>query len=69
MQILITYVAWVLLVKKLYEYFISYKDDDNKIKLLHIMLPKASAYVKNYDGIKKELDWNPFTVTHFSKPK
>ena len=37
--------------EKNYKYSISYKDDNNyKIKPLHIMLPKMSAYVKTYDG-------------------
>ena len=30
------------------ECFISYKSDDQKIKPLHIMLPKTSVYVKSY---------------------
>ena len=30
-------------VEKYYKYFIGYLDDDYKIKLLHIMLPKTSA--------------------------
>ena len=30
-----------------------------KIKLLHIILPKASAYVKNYDGQTK---WMYFLI-------
>ena len=33
---------------KLY-FFIGYKDDDHKTKLLRIMLPKTSAYVKSYE--------------------
>ena len=36
--------------EKNYKYFIGYKNDDHKIKPLHIMLPKTSAYVKSYDG-------------------
>ena len=41
--------------EKIYKYFIGYKDDDDdyKIKPLHIMLPKTSAYVKHYDGETK----------------
>ena len=27
--------------------------DDNKVKPLHTMLPKTSAYVKSYDGQTK----------------
>ena len=34
---------------KNYKYFIAYLDDDYKIKLLHIMLPKPSAYIKTND--------------------
>ena len=34
---------------KNYKYFISYFYNDYKVKQLHIMLPKTSAYVKNYD--------------------
>ena len=32
--------------EKKYKYFIGCLDDDYKIKSLHIMLPKTSAYVK-----------------------
>ena len=45
----------VLLSKKIspgeknYKYFIGYFYDDHKVKPLHIMLPKISAYVKSYD--------------------
>ena len=35
---------WILLI------FIGYLFDDDKVKPLHIMLPKTSAYVKSYDG-------------------
>ena len=35
------------------KYFISYMDDDYKIKPLCIMLAKTSAYVKSYGGITK----------------
>ena len=31
------------------KYFICYLYDDYKVKLLHIMLPKMSAYLKDYD--------------------
>ena len=33
------------------------------------MLPKASAYVINYDGIKKELDCEPIYSNTFFKTK
>ena len=40
--------------KKKYKYLIGYKDDDDyKIKALHIMLLKTSAYVKSYVGETK----------------
>ena len=32
------------------KYFIGYLYNDNKVRPLHIMLPKTSAYVKCYDG-------------------
>ena len=34
-------------------YFIGYLYNHNKVKPLHIMLPKTSAYVKSYDGQTK----------------
>ena len=40
--------------KKIYRFFIGYKDDDHKIKSSHVMLPKTSAYVKRCDG---ETNW------------
>ena len=36
--------------EKIYKYFIGYLYNDHKVKQLHIMLPKTSAYVKRYDG-------------------
>ena len=37
-------------MKKNYKYFIGYLyNDNNKVKPLHIMFPKTSAYVKSYD--------------------
>ena len=38
---------------KNYKYFICYLYNDHKVKPLHIMLPKTSAYVKRYDGQTK----------------
>ena len=35
--------------EKNYKYFIGYLYNDYKVKPLHIMLPKMSAYVKSYD--------------------
>ena len=39
--------------EKNYKCFIGYLYNDNKVKLLHLMLPKTSAYVKSYDGQTK----------------
>ena len=36
--------------EKSYNYFIGYMYNGNKVKPLHIMIPKTSAYVKSYDG-------------------
>ena len=36
--------------EKNYKYFIGYLYNDNKVKPLHIMLLKTSAYVKSNDG-------------------
>ena len=44
---------------KNYKYFIGYFCNDNKVKPLHIMLPKTSAYVKSYDGQTK---WMYFLI-------
>ena len=43
----------LLLLRKNYKYFIGYLDDDYKMKPLHIILPKTSAYIKSYDGETK----------------
>ena len=48
-----------LLVRKNYKYFIGYYLYNNKIKPLHTMLPKTSAYVKGYDGQTK---WMYFLI-------
>ena len=45
--------------KKNYKFFIGYLHDDDKVKSLHIMLPKTSAYVKSYDGQTK---WKYFLI-------
>ena len=39
------YLSKFPLVKKNYKYFIGYLYNDNKVKPLHVMLPKTSAYV------------------------
>ena len=45
--------------KKNYKFFIGYLHDDDKVKSLHIMLPKTSAYLKSYDGQTK---WKYFLI-------
>ena len=45
--------------EKNYKYFLGYLYDNYKVKPLHIMLPKTSAYVKNYDGQTK---WMYFLI-------
>ena len=39
--------------EKNYKFFISYQYNDHKVKPLHIMLLKKSAYVISYDGQTK----------------
>ena len=39
--------------EKNYKCFIGYLYDNHKVKPLHIMLPKTTAYVKSYDGQTK----------------
>ena len=43
----------ISLGEKTYKYFISYLYSGNKVKPLKIMLHKASAYAKSYDGVTK----------------
>ena len=43
--------------EKNYRYFIGYLYKDHKVKPLHIMLPKTSAYVKSYDGQSKWMNY------------
>ena len=45
--------------EKNYKCFIGYLYNDNKVKPLHIVLPKTSAYVKIYDGQTK---WMYFLI-------
>ena len=40
-------------VEKNYKYFICYLYNNHKVKAIHIMSPKTSAYVKSYDGQTK----------------
>ena len=46
-------------MKKNYKFFIGYLYDDHKLMPLPVMLPKASAYVKIYDGQTK---WMCFLI-------
>ena len=39
--------------EKSYKYFVGYLYYDHKVKSLHVMLPKTSAYVNIYDGQTK----------------
>ena len=50
--------SMVFSAEKNHKYFISYKDDDHKIKS-YIMLPKRAAYVKSNDG---ETKWMNFFI-------
>ena len=45
--------------EKNYKSFIGYIYDNHKVKTLHIMLPKTSAYMKSYDGQTK---WMYFLI-------
>ena len=45
--------------KKNNKYFIGYLYNDNKVKPVHIMLPKTNAYVKKKDGQTK---WMYFLI-------
>ena len=46
-------------MKKNCKCFIGYLYNDNKVKPLHTMLPKTSAYEKSYDGQTK---WMYFLI-------
>ena len=48
-----------VICEKIYKCFIGYLHDDYKIKLLHIMLPKMSSYVKSYESQTK---WMHFLI-------
>ena len=48
--------VWCFLAKNFF--FIGYKDDDFKIKQLHIIFPKISLYGKSYDS---ETKWMYFS--------
>ena len=43
----------ISLGEKNYKHFIGSLYDNHKVKPLHIMLPKTTAYVKSYDGQTK----------------
>ena len=47
------YLTRFIIVKKDYKYFIGYLHDDYKNNPLHVLLPKTTAYVKNYNGQTK----------------
>ena len=47
------YLTRFLFGEENYKYIIGYLYCDNKVKRLHIMLPKTSTYVKCYDGQTK----------------
>ena len=49
----------ISICKKNHKDCIGYKNEDYKIKKLHIMLPKTSSYVKGYDG---ETKWIYFLI-------
>ena len=46
------------------KYFIGYLRNDNKVKPLHIMLPKTSASVKSYGGQTRWMDFLIEDVTY-----
>ena len=50
--------------EKNYKYFIGYLYNDHKVKPLHKILPKTSAYVKSYDGQTK---WMYFWIEYVEK--
>ena len=45
--------------EKNYKHFIGYLHNNDKVKQLHIMLPKTTFYVKSYDGPTK---WMHFLI-------
>ena len=47
----------ISLRKRNYRYFIGYLYNDDKVKPLHSILPKTSAYVKGCDG---QTEWMYF---------
>ena len=49
----------ISLGEKNYKYFIGNLHNDHKVKPLHMMLPKTSAYLKSYDGQTK---WMYFLI-------
>ena len=49
----------IFFVEKNYKYFLGYLYNDHKVKPLHVILPKTSAYVKSYDG---ETKWMYFLI-------
>ena len=49
----------VSLSEKNYKYFIGYLFNDDKVKPLHIMTPKTSAYIKSYH---RQTKWMYFLI-------
>ena len=45
--------------EKNYKCFIGYLCNDHKVKLLHLMAPKTSTYVKRYD---EQTKWSYFLI-------
>ena len=45
--------------EKYYNYLIGYLYNNHKVKPLHMMFPKTSAYIKSYDGQTK---WMRFLI-------
>ena len=45
--------------EKNFKYFIGYFYNNDKVKPLHIMLPKTTPYVKRYDG---QIKWMYFLI-------
>ena len=49
--------------EKIYQYFIDYLYNGNKVKLLHTMLPGKSSYVNSYD---EQNNWMYFLIENNS---
>ena len=51
------YLTRFILAKKTINTYIGYLNNDDKVKPLHIMLPKTCIYLKGYDG---QIKWMYF---------